>query len=94
MTFEDDRDARDALNDAGGRDLDGAAIKVNIAHGPAAMGFAGGRGRGRCEAAQQPLRALPLPSAAGVLVRTPGCVGSSSALQVSWGVAGAACCLL
>lgn len=49
VTFEDDRDARDALNDAGGRDLDGAAIKVNIAHGPSAManGFGGGRGRGR-----------------------------------------------
>jgi hypothetical protein len=60
VTFEDDRDARDALNDAGGRDLDGAAIKVNIAHGPAAMGFAGGRGRGRwggSDAAPQPAAA-------------------------------------
>lgn len=50
VTFDDDRDARDALNDAGGRDLDGAAIKVNIAHGPAFFQpfSAGGRGRGRC----------------------------------------------
>ncbi|KAI3427976.1 hypothetical protein D9Q98_006366 [Chlorella vulgaris] len=49
VTFDDDRDARDALNDAGGRDLDGAAIKVNIAHGPAFFQpfSAGGRGRGR-----------------------------------------------
>lgn len=47
VSFEDDRDARDALNDAGGRDLDGAAIKVNIAHGPATFPPFAGRGRGR-----------------------------------------------
>ncbi|KAL4441515.1 hypothetical protein ABPG77_002019 [Micractinium sp. CCAP 211/92] len=50
VTFEDERDARDALNDAGGRELDGATIKVNIAHGPgSAPGFfgRGGRGGGR-----------------------------------------------
>ncbi|KAI7841756.1 hypothetical protein COHA_004622 [Chlorella ohadii] len=45
VTFEDDRDALDALNDAGGRDLDGAAIRVNTARGtPYHVG--GGRGRG------------------------------------------------
>lgn len=51
VTFEDERDCRDALNDAGGRDLDGAAIKVNVARGPANMPFPprGGRG-GRCAA--------------------------------------------
>ena len=48
MSFEDERDARDALNDANGRDLDGAAIRVNQANGPAiAPGSGPGRGRGR-----------------------------------------------
>ena len=45
VSFADERDARDALNDAGGRELDGAVIKVNIAHGPAIIpGYGPGRG--------------------------------------------------
>ena len=45
VSFSDERDARDALNDAGGRELDGAVIKVNIAHGPAIIpGYGPGRG--------------------------------------------------
>lgn len=73
VTFDDDRDALDALNDAGGRDLDGAAIKVNTARGPGGFVASGyGRGRGRCEGGQGGRAAAPSGGAA------PPCLTAAS----------------